>query len=747
MKQIKQYIAVAVAALAMPSMAQAFDAIDFESTDSYKDVDVYDCWESSPFRTGELKGNVAICANPDTDVNEFLGYAPNTSANVLGAQRSRFAGNRFGVRVDLNDTFELTTSTQYVHMMVYSPVASRVMLVGLGSRTDRPSQNPYTEQFWELSINGIEANRWTDMVFAIKGAGGIDIRSLVLVPDCESPHNLTSDFIFYIDNIDITSSNVPRLVYDYYIVNYNKTSTLSRTDRYTSNVLLKGSADGDQTISVGQQNDQLLYHDLTEKHFTAKPGETLTPSVDFNGSWMNGYLYIDYNNDGKFEPLFTASNTPADGGELVAYSFCPYDEDDAMSGTNSKGTVLTGSSRASAVMPSFTLPADLQPGAYRMRFKTDWACSDPAGNTSSTNDIITNGGMIADVMLYVHTDNVTVNDYQLNGEVLTSTGEKLNNYSATHGANFTVQIAPEKGFEQDGLTVYYGYNLGNDQKDKYGNPQWSSYTMSSSEFNSNGIGTIPGAYMVGANVRIEGNNKEAGTATVVTYPLNFDEGLTYSRTDRHLNSITLTSSLGSTTVSTDSSLPYKVYTKALDSVVSAKAGDTVTGTINFTGWAMHGYLYIDWDNDGQFDASINSDGTPADGSDVASYSFYQQKNSLGESFTVAGGGDSSFWSVLPKFTVPEQQNGGDYYARFIMDWNALYPGGQYGFGSNNIDSNGGAVLDFTFKVENDASGITDISTDNNDTDGWAYDLCGRRVNLDKAAKGIYIVNGKKIIIK
>ena len=741
MKQIKQYIAVAVAALAMPSMAQAFDAIDFESTDSYKAVDVYDCWEESPFRTGALKGNVALCPNPDTDVNEILGYAPNSSATVLGAQRSRFAGNRFGVRVDLNKTFELTTSTQYVHVMVYSPVASRVMLVGLGSRTERLAQNPYTEQFWELSSNGIEANRWTDMVFAIKGAGGIDIRSLVLVPDCESPHAMTSDFLFYIDNIEITSSNVPRLVYDYYMLNYNKTATLNRTDRYTSGVSLKGSADGDQTISVSQQTDQLLYHDLTAQHFTAKAGETLTPAVAYNGTWMNAFLYIDYNNDGKFEPLFNDNHTPATGGELVAYSFCSYNDDDTSTGTNSKGTVISGSSRATTTMPSFTLPADLQPGAYRLRFKTDWASSDPGGNATSTNDIISNGGMITDVMLYVHTNSVAVNDFQLNGEVLTSTGDKLNNYSATHGADFAVQIAPEKGFEQDGLTVYYGYNLDSDQNDKYGNPQWSSYTMSRSKFDENGIGTIPGAYMVGANVRIEGNNKEVGA--IDRYPLNFPEDLTYSRTDRHLNGITLTSSLGATTVTADSSTPYKVYTKALDYVVSAKAGDTVTGTIDFTGWSMHGYLYIDWGNDGEFDASINDDGTPATGSDVVSYSFYQQKNSLGETFTEAG--NSSFWTVLPRFTVPAQQKGGDYYARFIMDWNALYPGGQYGFGSNDIDSNGGAVLDFTFQVVNDSSGITAIEVDSS-ADGSAYDLSGRRVDLNKAAKGIYIVDGKKIVL-
>ena len=741
MKINKLNISALIAMLPVAAMGQT---IDFETETGYTGIGVYDCWEQSPLRLNTIAGNYAITDNPDTSENEILGYAPNPSAKVLGAQRSRFGSNRMGARVDLAETFELTTTTKYVHVMLYSPVASRVMLVGLGSRTERLKQNKYTEQFWELSNNGIEANRWTDMVFAVKGAGGIDIRSLVLVPDCESPHNMTDDFLFYIDNIEVNSSVTPRLVYDYYMVNYNKDTALSRTDRYSTQLKLSGSVDGDQTIDINQQNDQLLYQDYTSKHFTARAGETLTPDITYNAGWMHAFLYIDLNNDGKFEPLFTEANTPAEGSELLSYSFCTTTDDNS-SGTNSLGTVLTGSNRNTKTMPAFTLPATLKPGAYRMRYKIDWASSDPAGNAASDNSIVDNGGVIADVMLYVHGDNVSVNDNQLNGEVLAANGDKLNNYSATFGADFGVQIAPEKGFEQDGLTVYYGYNLDDEQTDKYGNPQWNKYVMSRSNFDEDGYGTIPGAYMVGANVRIEGENKEVGT--IVKYPLNFDENLTYTRTDRHLNSITLNDGDASYTVTADSTTPYKVYTKTLDSIVQAKPGDELDGDINYTGRAMHGYLYIDWGKDGEFSNELNSDGTPADGPDLVSYSFYQKKNSLGETYDVAGGANELFWTKLPKFTVPATQKAGDYYARFVMDWNAIYPGGQYGFGSNNIDDNGGAVMDFTFRVLDDETSIAGVEMADRPATGACYDLSGRRVNIDKASKGIYIVDGKKQIIR
>ena len=67
------------------------------------------------------------------------------------------------------------------------------MLVGLGKRTDRPGQSADTEQFWVYAENPLLTNQWCDAVFPIKGNGGIEIHSLVFVPDCNSPHALQAD--------------------------------------------------------------------------------------------------------------------------------------------------------------------------------------------------------------------------------------------------------------------------------------------------------------------------------------------------------------------------------------------------------------------------------------------------------------------------------------------------------------------------------------------------------------------------
>ena len=119
-----------------------------------------------PHRSAQ--GNFAVTPNPDKSDNEATGEPGNSTDMVLGAQRSRFGSNRFGVRVDLNETFELTPTVKYVHVLIHKPKAGRVMLVGLGSRQERFGQNPYCEQFWTLSSNSIIENQWCDAVFAIK---------------------------------------------------------------------------------------------------------------------------------------------------------------------------------------------------------------------------------------------------------------------------------------------------------------------------------------------------------------------------------------------------------------------------------------------------------------------------------------------------------------------------------------------------------------------------------------------------
>lgn len=129
-----------LAAIALPTAAAAQE-ITFESQD-YKAVSTYDSWEASPFRTGQLTGNVAVVRNHLTGEDADLGMTPNATGKVLGFQRSHLASNLYGARIDLNEPFELTKETKYVHVMIHKPTEGRVMLIGLGKRRERPVSRP-----------------------------------------------------------------------------------------------------------------------------------------------------------------------------------------------------------------------------------------------------------------------------------------------------------------------------------------------------------------------------------------------------------------------------------------------------------------------------------------------------------------------------------------------------------------------------------------------------------------------------
>lgn len=184
------------ALLSLGSTMASAQTITFDSKD-YRAVGVYDTWEESPFRLGTLKGNCRV-----------VNYE---GQRMLGLQRSRYGSNTFGARIILTEPFELTKEVRYIHVMIQKPVSGRAMLVGLGKRRERTGQSPETEQFWVLTPTAIEADEWTDAVFPIKGNGGINIHSLVVVPDAESPHNLTEDFACYIDQIEVNDQPEPRL--------------------------------------------------------------------------------------------------------------------------------------------------------------------------------------------------------------------------------------------------------------------------------------------------------------------------------------------------------------------------------------------------------------------------------------------------------------------------------------------------------------------------------------------------------
>lgn len=530
MKKLRLALYSLLAVSTLPMMAQNEGGlqIGFEKQD-YKRIGVYDTWERSPFRSVDgasplLQGNVRIVENIDTLYDAVLKSYPDTSRMVLAMQRSRFGSNTFGVRVDLSQTFELTPKTRYVHVLIHKPKAGRSMLIGLGKRKDRPGQSEETEQFWTFSSNEVTTGKWVDAVFPVKGAGNIDIHSLVIVPDCEDTNGLTDDFIAYIDNIELNDSPLTSTNRDDYPMNYDKKQTYTRSDRG-----LKGVSMGSQSVTAYNDitTSTPVYTHLDKKEFIAKAGDTLSVAVNYKGSWMNSYVYVDFNNDGRFTPQVKGGKiVPNAGNELCTYSFLAASDNDESTGFNSDGKTIAKGSRNTLTMPKFVLPDTLRTGFYRMRYKVDWNCADPGGNVTEANNILHNGGGVIDIRLNIHEDTVTINHSALNGEVVSSDGKKLNRLKIPFGKPFKVKMQPADGFEFTGLSVRHGYNLAGDSL-SHGTRQYVDEFIPRDAFAADSTVIIP-AEMIDGDVSLEGKFVDA--RNTVVYEVYFGDKKTATKT-------------------------------------------------------------------------------------------------------------------------------------------------------------------------------------------------------------------------
>ena len=481
----------------LPSLAVA-QHITFENAEEYRSLGVYDTWEQSPFRTGILNGSnyVKLVANPDMEEKEAPGVATNASENALAVQRSRYGSNTFGARIDLNEPFCLGTSKKYVHVLVSKPVGegADVMLIGLGKRHDWEGQKPETEQFWvtaSLSTQG----QWNDLVFPITTNESVDIHSFVVVPDLASPHLRTTDFVAYIDDIEVTDSPKPRYQIINYPLNFDANQAPTRTDRALSKLAFSSTGETIKNVTVPTAT---VYNNLTESATVyAKAGGSVTVKMTYKGAWMSGYVYVDWNNDGQFTPVIEA-NKPAVGSELVSYTY--------LSGYNSEGVSQSnGNSVVNGVItcPAFTIPAGTQPGVYRMRLKVDWDCDDAGGNSNTGNLLTANGGAVVDVLLNVHEAEVRISANQLNGDVLTPEGAALSDAPIPFGQCVTIKMAPAPDFTYTGIIITHGYNLDGPDYVR-DNHQYKSITIPAASFDkSTHEYTIPASYIDG-EVRIEG---------------------------------------------------------------------------------------------------------------------------------------------------------------------------------------------------------------------------------------------------
>ena len=236
------------------------------------------------------------------------------------------------------------------------------------------------------------------------------------------------------------------------------------------------------------------------------------------------------------------------------------------------------------------------------------------------------------------------------------------------------------------------------------------------------------------------------------YNVNFDKNISRAAANgRALSGIVFTpANSEAKTLTIDSSTKrYLDLTEDENMVLSCAPGEEINVTLKHGGSWMHGYVYIDLDNDQQF--SFKEGSTDQSGTDLVSFFFYNGEfgndgpgvNSLGEA--ISGNDRNPGGNIAcPKFTAPKE---GTYRIRFKTDWNSVDAGGQIAAdgtctGANGILANSGTIVDATLEVV-DATGIGELKGENGKAKTEIYDLSGRKANASQ--HGVFIQNGKKVV--
>lgn len=226
------------------------------------------------------------------------------------------------------------------------------------------------------------------------------------------------------------------------------------------------------------------------------------------------------------------------------------------------------------------------------------------------------------------------------------------------------------------------------------------------------------------------------------YAINFEKDAKQTHSSRYSTSVSLTVNGKEQTIEFGKTM--NGYEDLTAQSFTVTPGAEVTPAIGYVGEWMHGYVYVDLNNDKQF--SFNADSDDQTGTEVVSYSFYSASNgstglnSKGETVS-----NNCNVNPLPSFTAPAEE--GTYRIRFKVDWNSIDAGGCVVSG-NNILNNGGGIYDATLVVKDITNGIDSINAEAANAELFTVD----GVKISKLQKGLNIVRTadgkvKKVVIK
>ena len=222
------------------------------------------------------------------------------------------------------------------------------------------------------------------------------------------------------------------------------------------------------------------------------------------------------------------------------------------------------------------------------------------------------------------------------------------------------------------------------------------------------------------------------------YAINFDKDAKQTHASRYSTSVSLQQT-GKDKQTIEFGKTMNGYEDLTAEKFTVEAGSEVTPSIGYVGEWMHGYVYIDLDNNKQF--SFNADGADQTGTEVVSYSYYMDQNSKGEAAS-----NNCNVNPMPAFTAPTEP--GTYRIRFKVDWDNIDAGGSV-LSTNHILNNGGGIYDATLEVVDPVvDGISTIEAEVAGAQLFTVD----GVQISKLQKGLNIVRSadgkvKKVLVK
>ena len=295
-------------------------------------------------------------------------------------------------------------------------------------------------------------------------------------------------------------------------------------------------SDGQSSVSVagpGVGNRQALYLDQTAVVLTTQPGATITVKNNGSGGWMHSYLYVDYDKNGTFEVNEANCRGAKLDGELVSHTgysglqTTSYNKPSDPT-VYSDGTPIDYGISYSLTMPSFTIPADLAPGNYRIRHKVDWNCVDPCGRTAENgyyNDFIgDNGGGIIDFTICIESSDYetarTITVASANaaqGSVAITNPATDGNSVSTTQKSVTMVATPAEGYSFLNWTDAEGNVVSTDASYTYTGAEDASFTAHFGFALTYSVGANGSAtFSVGTEMLASGAVVAPGTEVVMT---------------------------------------------------------------------------------------------------------------------------------------------------------------------------------------------------------------------------------------